>query len=93
MDNFITLINKNTKVTRLLRKQIYNLYVEIIVEYLVKYRIPISINSILNCHEKFLSLLDKKYPGYLESGLLYLIFSENVDNDFKKLNKRGVRLW
>ena len=87
LDNFITLINKNTKVTRLLRKQIYNLYVEIIVEYLVKYRIPISINSVLNCHEKFLSLLDKKYPGYLESGLLYLIFSENVDKDIKKIKQ------
>ena len=78
LDNFITIINKNIKVTRLLRKQIYNLYVEIIVEYLLKYRIPVSINSILNCHEKFLSLLDKKYPGYLEGGILYLVFSDNI---------------
>ena len=85
LDNFIIILQKNINITRFTRKQIYNLYVEIIVEYLIKYRISISINSILNCHEKFLSLLDKKYPGYLENGLLYLIFSENIGNEIKKI--------
>ena len=85
LDNFIKILQKNINITRFTRKQIYNLYVEIIAEYLIKYRIPISINSILNCHEKFLPLLDKKYPGYLESGLLYLVFSENIEKEIEKI--------
>lgn len=85
LDNFIKILTKSLTITRFTKKQIYNLYAEIITEYLIKYRIPVSINSILNCHEKFLSLLDKKYPGYLESGLLYLVFCENIEEEVKKI--------
>ena len=85
LDNFIMVLQKTISITRFARKQMYNLYVEVIVEYLIKCRIPISINSILNCHEKFLSLLDKKYPGYLESGMLYLIFCNDLSTEIKNL--------
>lgn len=87
LENFVTIIDKNIKVTRLRRKQLYNLYVNVIIEYLIKYNIPISINSILNCHEKFIALLDKKYPGYIETGLLYLLFSDSIVEEIIALNK------
>ncbi|HBD94517.1 MAG TPA: hypothetical protein DC057_10150 [Spirochaetia bacterium] len=88
LNNFINLLGKHIKVTKLTRKQVYNLYTEIITEYLIKYRIPVSVNSVLNCHEKFLSLLDKKYPGYMENGLLYLVFCEDVMKEIIKLSEK-----
>lgn len=86
IENFVVILSKKIKVTRLKRKQLYNLYVDVIVEYLIKYNIPVSVNSVLNCHEKFTALLDKKYPGYLENGLLYLLFSDNMSNEINALN-------
>lgn len=86
IENFVDILSKKIKVTRLKRKQLYNLYVDVIVEYLINYNIPISVNSILNCHEKFTAFVDKKYPGYIAAGLLYLLFSDNISNEINTLN-------
>lgn len=55
--------------------QIYKLYADLLFSYAKEINIPIIVNSLVNCYERFPSLLNKAYPGYVESGLLGLILN------------------
>lgn len=46
---------------------IYQLYAKLMAEYLIEINAPISINSMLNTHRRFPGVLNRAFPGYLQS--------------------------
>lgn len=70
------------KVQRAKKYKLYVLFTEIVVEYIEEGPVPLSLPSTLNTFSKLPSLVDKKFPGYLQSNLFYMLLtSDNFKND------------
>ena len=68
---FNTLSSKeNIKVTCIQTITFYDLYTSISLNYLQKYNIPVSIDTLCNIVNKFPSLLNEVFPMYVQSALL-----------------------
>ncbi len=60
---------------RMQKVQLYIIYARMVVKYLQEIpNAPISLTSLLNCKDKFPSIFERHYPGYLECGLGKVIF-------------------
>ncbi len=48
----------------------YRMYASLVSKYLVERQVPITIKTLVQNYDKFSSLIDQAYPGYLDSGIL-----------------------
>lgn len=69
----LVLHNKKTKISILPNKKfnilMYGLYIDIISKWLDDLEIPISLKTVINNSDKFQSLLNKEFPGYIKAGM------------------------
>lgn len=75
------------KLNRPEKLTMYSLASELTCDYLSKLNVPISLTTIINCYEKFPSLVQKAFPGYIESGLLNIVLKskeQDIDEDMLK---------
>jgi len=60
---------------RMQKVQLYILYARMVTKYLQDIAgAPVNLNSLLNCKDKFPSIFENHYPGYLECDLGKVIF-------------------
>lgn len=52
---------------------IFHLYAELVVNYLKKSRVPVSLKTSLQHVDKFAGLVDDAFPGYVESGCISMV--------------------
>jgi len=60
------------------RIRIWWWYSELVIDYLLEIKVPVSTKSFFNMSSKFAGLLDRAFPGYVESGLLSTILTANM---------------
>lgn len=75
------------KLNRPERLTMYNLACELTCDYLSNINVPINLPTIINCYEKFPSLIQKAFPGYIESGLLHIVLQakeQEIDEEMLK---------
>lgn len=73
INNYFNSITSNIKIkksTKIVRQKFYMTFAKLIVAYLDRINVPISMSAVLKCVEKFPGLLDSEFPGYLEAGLV-----------------------
>lgn len=77
-DSVDSFIDKNfKKVTRVERSKLYNFFVRIIVSHIQNNtELSLSLKVVLNYFSYLPQLIDKSFPGYIESGLLSLILEK-----------------
>lgn len=57
----------------------YRLYAKLVARYLSDREVPVTIKTLVQNHDKFPSLIDKAYPGYLDSGIFVsMVLRESV---------------
>lgn len=61
---------------------VYHLYAQLVVAYLKDCRVPISAKAVLQHQDKFIGLVDRAYPGYVEGGLMRLIVLGEAAPDY-----------
>jgi hypothetical protein len=60
--------------SRLQRQRLYNIYASIIVDWIDHQpKIPLRTTTVIRAVDYVPSLMNKSFPGYVESGLLHLI--------------------
>lgn len=59
--------------SRIEKYKIYTLVCELTCDFLQGANIPLSFKTVVNSYEKFPSLLNQAFPGYIESGLFKVI--------------------
>ena len=69
-NNWIDKVFRDTTVTRLQRRRLYIIAIEIVVSNVENSKVPLSLTSSLNFFVNFPGLFNKSFPGYLESGML-----------------------
>lgn len=69
---------RKTVVDRDHAQRLYHLFAKLLIEDMKKGNIPISIVTVLNCHDRFPGLLSKAFPDYIENNLVNAIFEIGV---------------
>ena len=75
------------KLSRPEKLTMYSLACELTCDYLNKINVPINLKTIVNCYERFPSLIQAAFPGYIESGLLHIVLKskeQDIDEDMLK---------
>lgn len=67
---WIDRVFKDTTVTRLQRRRLAIIVIEVVVENIENSKVPLSLTSTLNFFANFPGLFNKAFPGYIESGML-----------------------
>ena len=62
-----------TTITRLQRRRLAIVAIEIVVDNVENSKVPLSLTSALNFFVNFPGLFNKAFPGYLESGMLGML--------------------
>lgn len=70
LDYWVDDIFKNTDLTRIKRRMLFSLLTGIVADSIETSEYPLSLTSLLNFFNNLPGIVDKKFPGYLESGLL-----------------------
>ena len=47
----------------------YRMYAKLVARYLTERQVPVTIKTLVQNYDKFSSLIDRAYPGYLDSGI------------------------
>lgn len=81
LDNYLCELlqdESSKKIFKVFRKKFYSIYVDLIINDLLSWdkAPPLNIQIVLSWYSKFAGLLDKAFPGYIESGLIKLIFNK-----------------
>lgn len=80
----LELHNKKTGIPVLYNKKLklifYGLFISIMEDWLCKRNISISMRSLIYNHDKFNSLLNKQFPGYIKSGMFVPFVFNNKHN-------------
>lgn len=59
------------------QSKFYVLYCEVIGEYIINNtEAPLSLKTMVNMIDSFPGILDRAFPGYVNSGLLHLVFKD-----------------
>lgn len=77
----------NRRLNRPEKLTMYSLASELTCDYLNRIGVPINLKTIINCYERFPSLIQSAFPGYIESGLLHIILNskeQDIDKDMLK---------
>lgn len=67
------------------RKNTYQLYVKLVALYIDERGFSVNLSTFLNLHEKFPTLLDDAFPGYIPSGAISFLAST-----MERRNKEGI---
>lgn len=70
---WIDRVFRDTTVTRLQRRRLYIIAIEIVVDNVENSKVPLSLTSSLNFFVNFPGLFDKAFPGYIESNMLGML--------------------
>lgn len=60
---------------------LFQLYSDLICEYLQEIGVPIHLKTVVQSSEQFPGLLNKAYPGYLKSGLLKFLIQAKLSKE------------
>ena len=63
--------------TRLKKRNLYAMLAMLVSSYLNDIGVPITLKTLLNSFHKFPSLVDKAFPGYVESGLIHMVLARS----------------
>jgi len=60
--------------------KIYKMYVDLVVQYLIDCKVPISLRTILLQHDKFPGIFDRAFPGYIVTNNFLLILNSKYQD-------------
>ena len=69
-NNWLERVFKDTTITRLQRRRLSIIAIEVVADNVENSKVPLSLTSALNFFQNFPGLFNKAFPGYLESGML-----------------------
>ena len=76
LDELLLTIFKAPK--KLYYRKIYRIYIALVMDVIQQASLPLELPVILNFKSKFPAVLDNAFPGYLENGLIRVIFSKKI---------------
>lgn len=52
---------------------VYHLYARLIVDYLQRVKVPVSVKTVVQHADKFVGIVDQAYPGYITGGAINMV--------------------
>ncbi len=52
---------------------VFNLYARLVIAYLQECKVPTSLKTVLQHSDKFIGLVERAFPGYVEAGLISVV--------------------
>jgi mRNA-degrading endonuclease RelE of RelBE toxin-antitoxin system len=76
LDEFLESMFEKPK--RIYYRKLYRMYINQVIGNIQDSPLPLEVSVILNYKNKFAAILDNNFPGYLENGMLKVIFQRNL---------------
>jgi len=62
-----------TNLSRINKRRVYALAIDVVVEWVEEGPVPLSPQTVLNNFSYLPGIIDKKFPGYMQNGLMHMI--------------------